>query len=182
MLELEVKVLNIDADEMEKKLQDLGAVLIGKKSQVNTVYDTDDRKISGGDSRSYMRIREELDNLNGGQSSTLTMKQLVESHGLRKSKETNVRISSKDDMEFIMSQLGVKTINVGKKERTSYVYEDIRFDIDIWDKETYPHPYMEIEVKCREDLEKAKLLLGISDENVSTKSIKELRKEIGLEQ
>ena len=40
MKELEVKVLNIDLKEMESKLMSLGATLIDKELQVNTLIDS----------------------------------------------------------------------------------------------------------------------------------------------
>ena len=43
--EIEVKVLNIDLDEMEKRLVEIGAELIAKEYQINTIFDSKDSYI-----------------------------------------------------------------------------------------------------------------------------------------
>ena len=43
--ELEVKILGIDLDEMEKKIISLGGVLIGKEKQINTLIDSTESPI-----------------------------------------------------------------------------------------------------------------------------------------
>ena len=79
-----------------------------------------------------------------------------------------------------MKVLGYDVIQKGFKERISYIYDEIRFDIDTWDESTYPYTYMEIEVKSQDDLIKAIKLLNIDEKNISTKSIVDLRKDLGL--
>ena len=54
--EIEVKVLNIELDEMEKKLKNLGAKLIAKEYQKNIIIDSKDRYIEK-ELNSYLRIR-----------------------------------------------------------------------------------------------------------------------------
>ena len=51
------------------------------------------------------------------------------------------------------------------------------FEIDTWDEETYPKPYLEIEVSSYEDLEKAITLLDLDRSQITTKAIDELRKD-----
>ena len=57
------------------------------------------------------------------------------------------------------------------------MYENIMFEIDTWDEETYPKPYLEIEVSSYEDLEKAITLLNLDRSQITTKAIDELRKD-----
>ena len=78
----------------------------------------------------------------------------------------------------ILKSLGYFVFEEGFKERTSYILANVRFDLDKWDDETYPYPYMEIEVNDEDELEKMVVLLDISKENISTKSILELRDEL----
>ena len=77
----------------------------------------------------------------------------------------------------ILKNLQFNVVQEGYKKRKTYVYENIRFDLDKWDENTYPYEYMEIEVKKEEDLDKAIELLDINKEQISTKSIMELREE-----
>ncbi len=181
MLEIEVKILGINIQEMEEKLLALGAKLIKKEKQINTVYDNERGEISGVDSNSYLRIREKEDLLNNINKNTLTFKKLISDEGSRKSEEINVQIDSKENMETILDKIGVRPTRQGFKKRISYELKGNIFDIDLWDENTYPDPYMEIESKSEESLNEAIKLLEIRAEQISTKSITELRVEKGLE-
>ena len=57
------------------------------------------------------------------------------------------------------------------------MYENIMFQLDTWDEETYPRPYLEIAVSSYEDLEKAITLLHIDRSQITTKALDELRKD-----
>lgn len=178
--ELEVKVLNVDINQIQNKLKDLNAVLIKKELQVNTLIDSYEKPIKTI-TDGYLRIRESKDLVHNTNKTTLTFKKNVENRGLRENIEYNVGIENRDDMVELLKALGYNNIKIGYKERTSYNLNDARIDIDIWDKDTYPHPYIEIEVKTQEKLYEIIKMLGISRENISTKSILELRREENLE-
>lgn len=178
--ELEVKVLNVDINQIQNKLKDLNAVLIKKELQVNTLIDSYEKPIKTI-TDGYLRIRESKDLVHNTNKTTLTFKKNVENRDLRENIEYNVGIENRDDMVELLKALGYNNIKIGYKERTSYNLNDARIDIDIWDKDTYPHPYIEIEVKTQEKLYEIINMLGISRENISTKSILELRREENLE-
>ena len=175
--EIEVKVLNIDPDDIEEKLIKLGAKLIKKEYQVNTIFmsiDEDIEEVGNG----YLRIRESKDLINEKVENIFTFKRNISQDGFRKNEETETLVEDKEALIKILSFMNINIKNEGKKERTSYEFESIRFDIDIWDKETYPYPYLEIEVNDSKDIEKAIKLLDIKEENVTTKSLKDLRSEM----
>lgn len=178
--ELEVKVLDVDINEIENKLKDLNATLVKKELQVNTLidsYDTPIRTYTDG----YLRIRESKDLVHNTSTTTMTFKKNVKNKNIRENIEYNVGIEDRDSMLEILKILGYKNIKIGYKERVSYSLNEARVEIDIWDKETYPHPYIEIEAENQEKLYEIIELLDISKENISTKSILELRKELNLE-
>ncbi|NLV88239.1 MAG: class IV adenylate cyclase [Tissierellia bacterium] len=179
MKELEVKVLNIDLMEMEERLKKIGARLIDKEVQVNTLIDTEDNFIENS-LDAYMRIRETRSLLSGQVKLTLTMKQNINRDGVRENIETSTEISNKESMLDILKALGYVEKAEGTKERISYELNGVRFDIDKWDKKTYPYPYMEIEVNSESELQDIVEKLGIPRENISTKSIVELRREANL--
>lgn len=178
--ELEVKVLNIDIEEIEKKLQGLNARLISKEVQTNTLIDSSERPIKSY-LDAYLRIRESKDLLNNINTTTFTMKKNVQNKTLRENIEFNTNIESKDSLLQILKDLGFDKISIGYKERTSYELNGARIDLDIWDKDTYPDPYLEIEVQDESDLDEIIDLLDIPRENVSRKSIVELRRMLKLE-
>ncbi len=177
--ELEVKVLGVDLDQMEKKIVSLGGKLIGEEKQTNTLIDSTNRPIKGYID-AYLRIRESKDLLNNEESIVFTLKKSVDNSGLRDNIELTTEIKDKDMMLEILKNLGFDKIEVGYKDRRSYELLDARLDFDHWDKETYPFPYMEIEVKDIKHLNEITKALDIPQENISTKSIVQLRKELKL--
>ena len=176
MREREVKVLNIDKKEIEKKLIDLGAVLVKDEDQVNYRFDTDDyflkKKYMG-----YLRIRITKNNLSGETKSTMTFKRSIKKDSLRVNEEIDTDLSDWENASKIIQLLGYKQKRPGYKHRRSYRYENILFEIDTWDEETYSKPYLEIEVSSYEELEKAIMLLNLDRSQITAKAIDELRKD-----
>ena len=78
----------------------------------------------------------------------------------------------------ILKFLGYDKLDIEKKFRTSYSFKKAHIDIDVWDKEVYPYPYMEIEVSHYDDLCEVLDLLEISKDNVCLKSLPELKEEL----
>lgn len=178
--ELEVKVLNIDLDQVEKSIISLGGTIYSRERQINTLIDSNEKPIKSY-LDAYLRIRESKDLLTNQTSTTLTLKKNLYNQNLRENIELNTGIENKEIMLNILEDLGFNKISEGFKERTSYILQGARIDLDIWDSTTYPFPYMEIEVASEEELNNIISILKIPKENISTKSIIELRKEIGLE-
>jgi len=176
MKEREVKVLNIDKDEIEKKLKDAGAILLKDEEQTNIRFDTETdflKKQYNG----YLRIRITKNLLNGDTKNTLTFKKSISRGKLRVNEETETEISNFEETVKILELLGYNKKRPGYKHRRSYSYENITYEIDTWDKDTYSKPYLEIEMSSEEELEKAIILLNLDRSQITTKSIDELRKD-----
>lgn len=176
MKEREIKVLNIDKEEIEKKLINIGAKLIKDENQINYRFDTEDgflKKTYNG----YLRIRLTKNLLNGETKNTLTFKRSLKRNTLRVNEETETEISDWENTAKILELLGYKQKRPGYKHRRSYTYENIIFEIDTWDENTYSKPYLEIEMSSEEDLERAIKLLDLDRSQVTTKPIDELSKE-----
>ncbi|SHI95058.1 adenylate cyclase, class 2 [Dethiosulfatibacter aminovorans DSM 17477] len=180
MKEIEVKVLNIDPEEIERKLAELGAKKIKNEHQVNLIFDTPGYRLHN-DYRGYARIRIKRNLDDDAEKILLTVKKNVSSDGARQNIEHEVEIDSSEEMEKILGDLGYELKHRGEKHRISYSYDDILFEIDTWDKYTYPEPYLELEVKVEKDIERAAELLELNRENITSKSIQQLRREAGLE-
>lgn len=174
-IELEVKVLGMNTIELEKKVIALGGQLIGEENQVNTLIDSKDKPIKSY-LDAYVRIRETKDLMNNNSISTLTLKNNISTGNIKANEEFNVNIENKDVMLNIFKHLGFDDVKVGYKHRRSYWLEKVKLEFDTWDKKTYSYPYMEIEVKNSQDLDKIITMLNIPQENISTKSIDELMK------
>ena len=163
--ELEVKVLNMDLNIVEEKIVKLGGKKLSEEFQINTLVDSYERPIKSY-LDAYLRIRQTKDVLNNNESITLTLKKNIKNNDLRENIELNTEISDKDTMLQILKDLGFDKI------------EGARIDLDIWDEKTYPYPYMEIEVENKEALDNIIRILEIPLENISKKSIVELRAEL----
>lgn len=177
--ELEVKVLGMDLDRLEKKIIALGGELIGKEIQENILIDSKARPIKSY-LDGYLRIRETKDLLKDEKRINFTLKKNMDLKGIRDNIEINAGIKDKNKLLKILEELGFDKIERGYKERKSYRLKAGRIDFDKWDERTYPYPYVEIEVDSRKHLNDIISLLEIPQENISTKSIVELRKELKL--
>ena len=145
--------------------------------QINTIFmDIDDDIEDVG--RGYLRIRESENLTNGKKRTMITFKRNLSQDGFRENEEIETVIEDKESMVKILSCLNIDVQDVGRKERVRYSFEAIQFDIDTWDNETYPDPYLEIEVIESKDIDKAIELLDIDKSKVTTKSLKELREDI----
>lgn len=171
--EIEVKVLNIVPEEIEEKLISLGAEKICREMQTNYTFEPEDGEFKKG----YLRIRESLvdDKRNPIE---LTFKEVKGDEDVRINNEFTVHIDSVSMMTSILDKMGVKLKYKGNKERISYRYKGQRFDIDTWDKNTYPHPYMEIEFTNQSKIDEILNDLGIEKGMVTTKSISDLISEL----
>ncbi|HHZ01044.1 MAG TPA: class IV adenylate cyclase [Sedimentibacter sp.] len=176
MREREIKVLNIDKEEIEKKLIEMGAVLVKDENQINYRFDTDDYYLKNT-YKGYLRIRIVKDNLSGETKSNMTFKRSIKKDSLRVNEEIDTEISDWESAAKIIEILGYKRKRPGYKHRRSYMYENMLFEIDTWDEETYSKPYLEIEVASDRELEKAISLLNLDRSQITTKSIDELRKD-----
>ncbi|MBS4539257.1 class IV adenylate cyclase [Clostridium sp. D2Q-11] len=174
--ELEVKVLGINKEQMEEKLSKIGAIKVKNEHQKNTIVDTKDNMIEKKHN-GYLRVRETTDNVNYNKSIKVTLKKILSEDSYRKNKEIESSIDNPEAILEIFNTLGLETKYIGYKERISYKYNDILFEIDTWDKDTYPETYMEIEIQKSEDLDRAIELLDLDRKYITTKSISELRKE-----
>jgi len=174
--ELEVKILNIDVELVTSKLESLGAKFLHCENQKN--YHVLSSKIDIIPKGSYLRIREILDDNKNVLHSEITYKENIKNDNIRENNEFNVDISDTEMMLKILKFLGYDKFEIGEKFRTSFEFMNSRIDIDIWDKKTYPYPYMEIETKNFENIYKILDLLDINRENISLKSIEELQNEL----
>lgn len=170
--EIEVKVLHVDLDEMEAKLVDFGGEKIGEERQTNYLIDSAAHPIPAG--LGYLRIR--CIQKDGGETVQCTFKEKKSDEGVRAYDEHTVIIDDAREMRAIFALLGYGLVEEAKKHRISYAFKQCRIDLDRWDPESFPEPYMEIEGPNREAIDEVIAALSIDREQVSTKSIAELKK------
>ena len=118
--EYEVRVLEIDHDEMVKKLEALGAELQFSALQQRYVYDFDpviDSK--------WIRLR------TNGSKTTLTIKDL-NAKTIDGTKELEIEVDDFDKTNQILEELGYKHRGFQQNKRTQYILDDVEIDLDRW--------------------------------------------------
>ncbi|EFI42121.1 class IV adenylate cyclase [Peptoniphilus sp. oral taxon 386] len=177
--EIEVKLLGLDIYEVEKELIKRGATLIAREYQENLNIDSSVNPIKNN-AKGYLRIRYVKNLLNNEENIYITFKEQITNKGVRENIEHTSEITDKEQMISILKLLGYDIYDIGYKNRVSYMYKNNRFDIDTWDKNTYPYPFIEVESKNEQELYSIIDELGIDKEAISTKSIAELKKSVKI--
>ena len=161
--EYEVRVLEIDKEEIIKKIEELGGTLEGIYDQRRYTYDTKPK--SEG---KWIRLR------TTGDITTLAIKE-VTSNKIDGTKELEIEVSEFEDTNKIMMHLGYDDPYYQENKRTRYTLNDVELDIDEW---PLIPAYLEIEAKNEEKIEETINLLGIDKLKVTTNKVKSIFKEI----
>lgn len=165
--EYEVKVLEIDHDEMVKKLESMGAVKKLDALQERYIYD-----LIPEDKSKWIRLR------TNGKKTTLTLKSL-EAKTIDGMKEIEIEVSDFEKTNLLLMGLGYKNKGFQQNKRTQYILDDVELDLDHW-----PHipEYMEIEGKSKESVEEMIKRLGIDEDKITTMDVDSVYKHYGIKE
>ena len=152
-IEYEVRVLEIDREEIIKKLEQLGAKKVKDVIQRRYVYD-----FNPVQKHKYIRVRTD------GIKTTLTIKH-VEKDTVDGTKELEITIDDFEKANEILNELGYKPKGYQESKRLEYELDGVKFDIDRWP--LIPE-FMEIEGNNPEEIYKMVERLGIEKERVIT--------------
>jgi adenylate cyclase class 2 len=122
MEETEVKILEIDKQKIVRTLTDLGAQKIFDSTIQTIILDTQDSQIHK--KRDVLRLRKQQDTIE------LTYKQIHYGNTVKVAQETAVQVSNLEATLKILQALGFQTTQNMQKHRTSYMINNVRFDID----------------------------------------------------
>lgn len=151
--EYEVRVLEIDHDEMVKKLESLGAEFKFSTLQQRLVYDLKPKC-----DNKWIRLR------TNGQTSTITIKD-VEAKTVDGTKELEIEVSDFDKANEILEVLGYHNRGFQQNKRTQYILDGVELDLDRWP--LIPE-YMEIEGPSEEAVYNCLDKLGIDKSEIVT--------------
>ena len=164
MKEVEVKIRNINKDEIVNKIVELGARKVFSGKVVDFRFDTPERDLSR--QGKALRIRQK------GKYIYLNLK------GKKKSRESiigrdeiGVKISNFKVMQRILHELGFIKIFELIKYRTEYRIDDVNFDIDEY---IGLDPILEIESDSYEKVENYIAELGIEEVDIGRVYIREI--------
>lgn len=174
MKEIEVKVLNVDVDLVKSKIISLGGVNIKKEHQENYFFNMPNCD------NGYIRIRKIQDLLNNITKITLCVKKIFKNGIARENIEHEFEVSSFDECLAFLNVIGISKYKREDKYRESYILNDSLIEFDTWSKDVFPYPYIEIEAPSYEALDNIISILQIPKENITSKGLLEIKKEMGL--
>ena len=166
MKEIEVKILDINVEDIRKKLLDLGAEKVFEGEVEMYRFDYPDDRLNKEDS--FLRIRKM------GEQVELCFKGKKEGTQFKMREEIEVTTSGLNDTLLIFEKLGLKKIFDGKKLRESYTLGDVRFELD-----TYPGvpTFVAVEAPTEEEVITHVEKLGYSMNQTTTLSGFEVERE-----
>lgn len=162
--EYEVRVLEIDVDDIKKKLDSVGAKFEWDRVQRRYVYDF----IPKVDSK-WIRLR------TNGVKTTLTIKDLVTSK-IDGTRELEVEVDDFDNTNMILEELGYVHRNYQENRRIQYKLNGVEIDIDSW---PMIPTYLEIEGSSEEEVYKTLDILGISKDSITTRDVEGIYNDYG---
>ncbi|MBU3142446.1 class IV adenylate cyclase [Clostridium sp. CF012] len=174
MKEIETRIIDIDVEEIRRKLLNINAPKVKQENQINNIYDFPDKRLLN--SKGYARIRTIHDELTNSTLYYITTKKLISQEKYKIMDEHETEIKDEAAAIGIFEALGLELIQSIKKYRESYKYKNTLIEIDINDKEFCPFPYIEIESADEDELEDVVILLGYSLSDTTSKTIYEILK------
>lgn len=174
MKEIEVKVLGLDVFEIKNKVIALGGKIFKNEQQENYFWSLKDTN------KGYLRIRRINDLLNNREKITICIKKIHTTEFARENIEHEFEVSSFDECMNFVKELGFHDFKREDKHRESYILNDVLIEFDTWDKNVFPYPYIELEAPNNETLKNIINLLEIPQENITSKGLLEIKKEMGL--
>lgn len=161
--EIEVKVLEIDKQDLISKLEKLWAVFVSEKNLSTKQFFLEDKKIS-------FRIRKFEDK--NSQESFMTLKKSIPNDKAVTNMELETTIWNFETMDNILSQLWFNSFSISSKIRTTYELNWVKFEID--EIEWIP-TFFEIEAGSIETIYKYVDLLWYEKSQISLLWEKEIR-------
>ena len=163
MKEIEVKILEIDVEEIERKLKKLGAEKVFEGEVVSIYFDFSDKRLEK--EGKILRLRQKGDKV------ILTYKELISQDKAKIMDEYELEVQDLELMEEIFGGIGLFPIYEFKKHRTTYKLNQTHFEID-----KYPGipAFLEIEAPNLEKLNEIVSEFGFSGEEVKSYSIKDV--------
>ncbi len=150
--EIETKVLDINSEEIQKKVRALGATQVQKTRLIVDWYRI--KGVTEGNDPWFLRIRSNSEGVH-----EVTWKAKSDILGkARKHKEINFTVAQPEKLSDLFEELGLEKYAHQEKDRISFTLKDWQFDIDQYPKMP---AYMEIEGKSEEHIQEALALLGL---------------------
>jgi len=162
-IEYEVRVLEIDVDEIKKKLEEINATLVEDVFQRRYVYD-----FHPVEPNKWIRLR------TNGTTTTLTIKNVLSSN-IDGTKEMEIIVNDFDATNEILNELGYQARGIQENKRIKYNLNGIEIDIDTWPG--IP-TYLEIEGSSEEEVYNTLEVLGIPKNKATSLDVQSIYEEV----
>ena len=164
--EYEVRILEVNVDDVRQKLEELKAKFEWDYIQRRYVYDF----IPKQDNK-WIRLR------TNGEKTTLAIKNLVTSK-IDGTQELEIVVDDFDKTNMILKELGYEAKGYQENRRIQYTLNGVEVDIDSW---PMIPTYLEIEGKSEEDVYKILELLGYKREDCTTRDVEGIYLDYGYD-
>ncbi len=161
--EFEVRVLEVNIENIEKKLESMGAIKKGVYNQKRYVYDLN--PIENG---KWIRLR------TNGKNTTLAFKDVV-SDTIDGTKEIEFEVSSIDEAKEFMKKIGFEYRSFQENTRIQYELDGAEIDIDTW---PMIPTYMEIEGKSEKQVYDMIKKLEIDEDKITALNCDDIYRKI----
>lgn len=171
MREVEVKILGIDKNEIEKKILALGGEKIGEDILVDRFFDFPDKRLYQG--KEFLRVRKSKN------KNEIVFKEKKESSRSFKIKnEIQTSVTDPDVMAQIIEKLGFILYRHTEKKRTSYKLGNANLEID-----EYPGvpAFLEFEAEMESDVEDAVEKMGFKMEDTTSRNGRQILLDYGID-
>ncbi|MCI8547727.1 MAG: CYTH domain-containing protein [Bacilli bacterium] len=163
-IEFEVRILEIDYDDIIRRLDGIGAKFEWDLIQKRYTYDFKPR-----DSKRWIRLR------TNGKTTTLTFKNIIKS-AIDGTEEEEIEVSDFDVCHSMLSKLGYEPKAFQENRRIQYNYKGVEIDIDFW---PFIPTYLEIEGRSEEEVYEVVRALGFSESDVTALDVDSIYKHYG---
>ena len=164
--EYEVRVLEINHEDLVKKLEELNAEFKFEALQQRYVYDLKPKQ-----DNKWIRLRTD------GTKTTLTIKDL-QAKTIDGTKELEIVVDEFDKTNEILEELGYKNRGFQQNKRTQYILDGVEIDLDRWP--LIPE-YMEIEGPSIEAVYETLDKLGINKDKIVTLDVASIYDHYGFD-
>lgn len=160
--EFEVRILDIDKENVVKRLEKLGAKKVAEFDYKRRVYN-----FNPPTDHKWIRLRTD------GNKTTLTIKK-IESFSIDGTKEMEIEVSDFEETNKMLEELGYRAHTYQENKRTRYMLDGVEFDIDSW---PYIPTYLEIEGKNEESVKTMMDLLEVDKSKATSLDVQGVFKE-----
>lgn len=160
--EYEIRILDINKEEIIKKLENLGATKISEYNYKRRVYNFNPPR-----DHKWIRLRTD------GDKTTLTIKK-IESFSIDGTQEMEIEVSDFEKTNKMLEEMGYKSHTYQENKRIRYILNEVELDIDSW---PYIPTYLEIEGKNEESVKNMMEILEVDKAKSTSLDVQGVFKE-----